>query len=284
MEVLQSDQAVPSSFINSKPCNTCRITEFKKVHETSVPVLQVPLLLQDRQLHTLTMIMEERRQIAGLSYGKVLRMATAEMVAVFLIMFSVCGTAIANKKTNGDMNLLGFATAGGLSVMMMVFAVGHISGAHLNPAVTLAFASKRAFPLQLVPIYILAQFVGSLVAVGVLQALTNDVETSLTVPSASTAQAFIVELILGFNLMFVATAVSTGSSNSGELAGIAVGATVILNVLLGGAISGAAMSPMRSLGPAIVANNYDNVWIYIIAPPIGALTGAWTHTLLQISS
>jgi hypothetical protein len=178
MEVLQSDQAVPSSLINSKPGNICRITEFQKVHETS-SALQVPLLLQDRQLHKLS-TMVERRQIAGAPYGKVLRMVTygpsscdfsnspifkgqglkrfgfgawqaiAEMVAVFFIMFSVCGTAIANKKTNGDLNLLGFAIAGGLSVMMMVFAVGHISGAHLNPAVTLAFASKKIFPLQLV--------------------------------------------------------------------------------------------------------------------------------------
>lgn len=282
------EQVVPP-LMNSKPCNKCRINA--ELHESSDQcVLQVPLLLEGHlELHDewqaqKLSTMGESYRIGGASYDRVLRMAGAELIAVFLVMFSSCGTAIANKKANGNLNLLGFATAGGLSVMMMVFAVGNISGAHLNPAVTLAFASKKMFPLQLVPIYLIAQFLGALLAAGILQAVTGDTEVALTVPFASYAQAFVVELILGFNLLFVATAVSTGSSNNGELSGIAIGATIILNVLLAGPVSGASMNPMRSLGPAIVANKYDAIWIYIIAPPVGALAGTWTHTMLQIQS
>ncbi|CAM6006796.1 unnamed protein product [Sphagnum balticum] len=216
------------------------------------------------------------------SYLNILKRAGAEFMAVFLVVFMAGGTTIVNTQINGDLTLMGLAIAGGIPVMLMIYAIGGISGAHMNPAVSLAFASKGVFPFAMVPVYAFAQVLGSTTAAALLRGLFNDPQALITFPYMGSGKAFIVEAISGFNLAYVATAVTTGFYTSGELAGIAVAATVIINILFAGPVSGASMNPARSLGAAIVANSYHGIWIYMLAPTIGALAGAWIHKLVQI--
>ncbi|KAG0617972.1 hypothetical protein M758_4G029000 [Ceratodon purpureus] len=229
------------------------------------------------------------------SFGELLRMSTAEALGVFVIFTSGMLTAIANP---GD--LMTSAITSGLGVMVMVFALGQISGAHFNPAVSFAFLSKE---LVFMPgmrkkivlkflFYLVAQFLGALLAAGVTTWITGDIKAALTVPTQNWSKAFIVELILGFLLMLVATTMSTIHKRPDPVdklepdwwTPIFIGGTVMFNILLGGRISGASMNPFRSLAPAIWAKNYDKIWIYLVAPTVGAFLGTWIHTLLKEGS
>jgi MIP family channel proteins len=177
---------------------------------------------------------------------------------------------------------MGVALAFGLVVMVMIAATGHISGAHLNPAVTLAFSMTRHFPIRLAPIYIFAQCSGACVA-AVLLRLTFGPQADLgvTLPSGSIAQAFWLEILLSASLMFVITAVATDTKAVGQLAAIMIGSTVLVNALWGGPISGASMNPARSLGPALVSGIWEAHWLYWVAPILGAILGALTYQLIR---
>ena len=166
--------------------------------------------------------------------------------------------------------------------MAMIYAVGHISGAHFNGAVTLAFALTRHFPWPRAFAYWGAQLVGALVAAAVLRgSLGNIADVGATLPSGSDRQSFLWEIVLTAILMFVIMAVATDTRAVGEAAAIAVGGTIGLDALFGGPISGASMNPMRSAGPAIVAGNLHSLWVYLVAPPIGAALGALAYQFVR---
>lgn len=207
----------------------------------------------------------------------------AEFVGTFILIFAATAAPIVNQKYNGVETLIGNAACAGLAVMIIILSTGHISGAHLNPTVTISFAALRHFPWVQVPAYIAAQVSASICASFALKGVFHPfLSGGVTVPSGSLGQAFALEFFITFNLLFVVTAVATDTRAVGELAGIAVGATVMLNILVAGPSSGGSMNPVRTLGPAVAAGNYKALWVYLLAPTLGALAGAGTYTAVKL--
>ena len=209
------------------------------------------------------------------------RPLAAEALGTFALVFFGAG-AIMVAAEHGSFGQLGIALAFGLVIAAMIYALGHISGAHLNPAVSLAFALSRHFPWRLVGAYWTAQCLGATVAALFLRASLGDVaEVGATTPAGSDGQSFVWEVVLTFFLMLVIMAVATDTRAVGEAAALAVGGTVALGALVGGPVSGASMNPARSLGPALAAAELDALWIYLLAPLVGALLGAVAYALLR---
>ncbi|XP_057433369.1 aquaporin NIP1-2-like [Lotus japonicus] len=212
-----------------------------------------------------------------------LHKVVAEVIGTYFMVFAGCGAVVVNLNNDKVLTLPGIAIVWGLTVMVLIYSVGHISGAHFNPAVTLAHASTRRFPLKQVPAYIVAQLIGSTLASGALRLMFNGKDDHFvgTLPAGSDLQAFLIEFIITFQLMFVISAVATDNRAIGELAGIAVGSTIMINVLFAGPITGASLNPARSLGPAIVHNNYTALWIYLVSPVMGAMAGTWVYDFIR---
>ncbi len=189
-------------------------------------------------------------------------------------MFAGTGAIIVDGLSDGAVSHIGIGLTFGLVVMTVIYAVGDISGAHINPAVTLGFWIARRFSGQFVLPYVLSQSLGALAASFVLSLLFLD-HTTLgeTVPSGTAFQSFVLELLLMSFLMFVILSVSTGAKEKGMMAGVAIGAVVGLEALFAGPISGASMNPARSLGPAVISGHLKHLWIYMLAPSIGAFLG-----------
>ncbi|GAB2287564.1 Aquaporin NIP1-1, variant 2 [Dionaea muscipula] len=209
----------------------------------------------------------------------------AEVVGTYFVVFAGCGAVAVNLDKDKVVTLPGISIVWGLVVMVMVYSVGHISGAHFNPAVTFAFATCRRFPWKQVLPYLICQVLGSTLASGTLRLIFNGNQAHFlgTSPSGSDVQSFVVEFIITFFLMFVISGVATDNRAIGELAGLAVGATVLLNVMFAGPISGASMNPARSIGPAIISRHYKGIWIYIVGPMSGAMFGAWIYNLIRFT-
>lgn len=205
----------------------------------------------------------------------------AEAIGTFSLLLMGCGAIVVDQQFGG-IGHLGVALAFGLVVMAMIYTVGNISGAHLNPAVSLGFwAAGRLAPSAL-PGYLLAQTTGALVAVGLLRALFPDAESlGQTVPTVSAPGAFGVELVMSFILMFVILNVATGHKETGIMAGVAVGGTIMLEALVAGPLTGASMNPARSLAPALWSGDLGGLWIYLTAPIAGALLAAPLCRLVQ---
>ncbi len=209
------------------------------------------------------------------------RSLVAEAVGTFALVFAGCGAIMVDQRTHA-LGHVGVAISFGLVIMVMIYAVGHVSGAHFNPSVTAAFALTRHFPARRVPLYWLAQMTGALVAAGLLRSsLGNVAHVGATLPSGSNGQAFVWETVLTFLLMFVIMAVATDSRAVGEAAAIAIGGAVGLDAMFGGPVTGASMNPARSLGPAIVSGDLSSAWIYVAAPLAGAALGAFTYRFLR---
>jgi aquaporin NIP len=209
------------------------------------------------------------------------RLLAAEFVGTFALVFAGCGAIMVNAKT-GALGHVGVAITFGLVIMAMIYAVGHISGAHFNPAVTFAFALSRHFPWPRALGYWTAQVLGAIAAAAILRgSLGNIAHVGATLPSGSQGQSFLWELVLSFFLMFVIMAVATDTRAVGEAAAIAIGATVGLDAMFGGPISGASMNPARSIGPALVSGHLHALWLYILAPLIGASLGALAYQLIR---
>jgi aquaporin Z len=195
----------------------------------------------------------------------------AEVLGTFALVFCGTGAIIINQQSNGAITHLGIAITFGLIVMAMIYTFGNISGAHFNPAVTIAFALAKKFELKQVLPYTMSQLIGGFGASMVLKFLFPSNELlGATMPAGSEAQSFVLEMILSFFLMLVILHVAFGSKELGMLAGMAIGSTVLLEALFAGPICGASMNPARSIAPAIVSGHLEHLWIYIAAPIIGA--------------
>jgi aquaporin NIP len=196
----------------------------------------------------------------------------AEFIGTFALVFTGTGAIVIDETTGGAVTHVGVALTFGLIVLAMIYTVGDISGAHLNPAVSLVFFAARRFPLREAIPYIASQCCGALAASGLLHLLfPHNNMLGTTIPAGSTTQSFVLELILTTILMFVILGVSTGAAEKGITAGIVVGAVIALEAMFAGPICGASMNPARSLGPALIARHFSGLWIYLVAPIIGAI-------------
>ena len=199
------------------------------------------------------------------------RACFAEFLGTAVLVFAGTGAIVIDDVSHGAITHVGVAMTFGLIVLAMIYTLGDISGAHLNPAVTLAFWRARRFDGARVLPYIGSQLGGALLASGLLRALFPTHATlGATLPVGSAAQSFILETVLTFLLMFVILNVSTGAKEKGLTAGVAVGAVIMLEAMFAGPICGASMNPARSLAPALVSGNLGAVWIYLLAPVLGA--------------
>ena len=206
----------------------------------------------------------------------------AEFVGTFVVVLASCGSVIVDSKT-GALGHIGVALAPGLAVMIMIAAVGHISGAHFNPAVTLAFAVTRHFSWRELPGYWLAQLAGAISAAASLWLLFGPVANlGANQPAGSALQAVGLEVLVTATLMFVITAVATDTRAVGQMAAVAIGGTVALNLIWDGPISGASMNPARSFGPALLAGVWNNHWVYWVGPLLGAVIGAALYQALRL--
>lgn len=211
-----------------------------------------------------------------------LRCLAAEFVGTFGLVFAGTGAIVINAVSGGTVGHVGIGLTFGLIVMVMIYAFGHISGAHLNPAVTLAFAAGRHFPWPLVPQYWAAQIAGGITASLVLRLLFGDVANlGATLPAGSASQSFGLEIVLTMILMVVITSVATDTRAVGQAAAIAIGGTIGLEALFAGPISGASMNPARSLAPAIVSGAWTDQWLYIAGPAIGAAIGVLLYNAIR---
>lgn len=202
----------------------------------------------------------------------------SEFIGTFALVFCGTGAIIINEVSGGVVGHLGIAITFGLIVTAMIYAVGEVSGAHFNPAVTLSFSLAGLFPYREVLPCVFAQFMGAILASGVLRLLFTNAETmGETEPTGSNGQTFLLELILTFLLMFVILQVATGSKEVGAMAGLAIGMVVLLEAAFAGPISGASMNPARSFGPALLTLKFNSLWLYFVAPIAGAFlsVGAW---------
>jgi MIP family channel proteins len=209
------------------------------------------------------------------------RALVAELIGTFALVFAGAGAIMVDAKTHA-LGHVGVAIAFGLVIMAMIYAVGHVSGAHFNPAVSFAFALTRHFPWPRVAAYWLAQAAGALIAAAVLRvSLGNIANVGATLPAGSQGQAFLWEVVLTFFLMFVILSVATDTRAVGEAAAIAIGGTVGLDAMFGGPISGASMNPARSLGPAVISGDLHALWLYLVAPLVGAALGALAYQFVR---
>lgn len=200
-----------------------------------------------------------------------LRKSIAEILGTFALVFCGTGAVVIDKASGGAVTHVGVAITFGLIVMAMIYGLGEISGAHLNPAVSIAFTLARRLPLNALAPYVASQIVGAFLASLTLRVLfPSDPLLGSTLPAGSAGQSFVLEFLLTYFLMIVIINVSTGSKEQGLFAGIAIGSVILLEAMFAGPICGASMNPARSLAPAIVSGHVESLWIYLTAPVIGA--------------
>lgn len=206
----------------------------------------------------------------------------AEALGTFALVFAGTGAIVVNDVSGGTVSHVGVAFTFGLIVLAMIYALGDVSGCHLNPAVSLAFFVARRFDGRLVLPYIVSQFAGALLASVTLRLLFPGHATlGATFPAGDAVQSFVLETILTWLLMFVILSVATGAKEKGIMAGVAVGSVIVLEALFAGPISGASMNPARSLAPAVVAARLDHLWVYLSAPVLGAILGVGACRCVQ---
>jgi len=195
----------------------------------------------------------------------------AEGIGTFILVFVGCMAIIVNESYAGALGHVGVSMVFGLVVMALIYAVGNISGAHFNPAVTFGFLFAGRMARKAAPAYIACQFIGAIAAGALLRLFFPESATlGATLPNVDIGRAFCFEVAFSFLLMFVILNVSTGHMEKGIMAGVAVGGTIAVAAMVGGPLTGASMNPARSLAPALFSANYSSLWIYMIAPVLGA--------------
>lgn len=196
----------------------------------------------------------------------------AELLGTFMLVFFGTGAVVANTASGGALGLLGIAMTFGLVVLALIYALGDVSGAHLNPAVTIGLWRAKRISAPTVAPYVVSQCGGALLASLLLHVLfPKDTGLGATMPGGETLplQAFIIEALMTFFLMFVILSVTSGAKEKSITAGIAISAVVVLEILFAGPFTGASMNPARSIGPAVVSGHLEHIWIYLVAPVIG---------------
>jgi aquaporin NIP len=212
-----------------------------------------------------------------------MRRALAEALAAFALVFAGCGAIVANAQYGGALGAVGISLVFGLVIMVMVYATGHLSGAHINPSVTIAFTLTRHFPAREAVAYVGAQLAGATAAALVLWGVWTDkpVHLGATIPTVSAGSAFLYEAVLTAFLMFVIMAVATDTRAVGAAAAIAIGGVIGLDALFGGPVTGASMNPARSFGPALVSGDWHDFWVYVAGPLVGAAAGALAYQVVR---
>lgn len=206
----------------------------------------------------------------------------AELFGTFSLVFVGCGSVVIDTVTGGAVGLVGIALAFGLVVMTMVYSLGHISGAHINPAVTVALLLKKLIVPAEAAAYILAQVAGAIAAAALLRALyPSVVDLGATNPGGPIWQSFVFEIIATLLLVFVILQVISGSEAAGTFAGAAIGAVVTMDIIICGPICGASMNPARSIGPALFSGNMEHLWLYLVAPIAGAVLAVAIHQAMR---
>ena len=206
----------------------------------------------------------------------------SEFLGTFILVFAGCGAIVTNEFSDGTVSHSGIALTFGLVVMALIYAFGEISGAHFNPAVTLAFTYAKKFPLKEVPKYIASQCIGAIAGAAMIWVLFPENEyLGTTLPQIDVWRTFVFEALLTFILMLVIINVSTGSKETGIMAGIAIGGVVWFEAQFAGPITGASMNPARSIGPALVSGHLEHLWLYILAPILGALLAVVSCKLVK---
>ena len=210
------------------------------------------------------------------------RKLCAEMFGTYVLVFAGTGAIVINDVTGGVVTHVGIAFTFGLIVLSMIYAIGDVSGCHLNPAVTLGFYVANRFEKRHVFPYIVSQFLGAILASITLRLMfPTQLTLGATIPAGNAIESFVLEFILTLILMFVILSVSSGSKEKGAMAGVAVGSVIALEALFGGPISGASMNPARSFAPAIVSMRFDSLWIYLTAPVLGACSSVFVCRCVQ---
>jgi aquaporin NIP len=211
------------------------------------------------------------------------RRAAAEGLAAFALVFAGCGAAVTNAEYDNTLGTVGVALVFGLVIMVMVYATGHLSGGHINPAVTMAFVITRHFPRPDAAAYVAAQAAGATVAALLLLAIWPDqpAELGATVPTVGAGSALAYEAVMTAFLMFVIMAGTTDTRAVGAAAAIAIGGAIGLDALFGGPVTGASMNPARSLGPALASGTWSDFWLYLVGPMLGATGGAAAYEAVR---
>ncbi len=211
------------------------------------------------------------------------RRALAEGLAAFALVFAGCGAIVADARYGGALGTVGVGLVFGLVIMAMVYATGHLSGAHINPAVTVAFTLTRHFPPRDAVAYVTAQVAGASAAALVLLAAwpAEPAHLGVTVPRVGAGTALLYEAVLTAILMFVIMAVATDTRAVGAAAAIAIGGAIGLDAVFGGPVTGASMNPARSFGPALVSGEWDDFWVYVLGPLAGAVLGALAYQVVR---
>jgi aquaporin NIP len=209
----------------------------------------------------------------------------AELLGTFLLVFIVLSAAITDEAHGGALGLPGLAAAAGLAVAVLVSSLAHVSGGHINPAVSAAMAALGHMPRRHLAPYVAAQLLGATAASFAAKALYDDPAnmgaTVATVPTVGGAQAFAVEFATTFVFLFVVTALATDPRAVKELVAVGAGAAVVMSALASGKSTGASMNPARTLGPAIATGTYTKIWVYMVAPPLGAIAGSGAYHALK---
>jgi aquaporin NIP len=201
-----------------------------------------------------------------------MRKLLAEFLGTFVLVFAGCGAIVIDRTSGGAITHAGVALTFGLVVLAMIHTFGDVSGAHFNPAVTTAFAAAGRFPWREVPGYVVAEVAGALAGSGLLRILfPANTTLGATLPAGSDTQSFVLEMVLTFILMLTILSVSTGAKEKGITAGLAIGAVIGLEAMFAGPVCGASMNPARSLAPALVSGHLQSLWLYLVAPVLGAL-------------
>jgi aquaporin NIP len=211
-----------------------------------------------------------------------IRKSISELIGTFALVFCGTGAIVIDNQTQGGVTHVGVAITFGLIVMAMIYTLGETSGAHINPAVSIAFTLAGRLPIKALGFYIASQIAGAFLASFTLKLLFPANELlGTTIPAGSDLQSFVLEFILTYFLMLVIITVATGPKEQGLFAGIAIGSVILLEAMFAGPICGASMNPARSLAPAIVSGHTESLWVYLIAPVAGAALAIPTWKYLQ---
>lgn len=221
--------------------------------------------------------------MAGLRGPDLLRRSAAEALGAFALVFAGCGAIVTDAHTHGALGVVGVSLVFGLVILAAIAALGHVSGAHFNPAVTFSFFLTRHLPARHALAYLAGQLAGATLAALLLWAIwpSQPADLGATVPSIAAGRAVIVEGVMSGLLMLVILSVATDTRAVGAPAALAIGATITLDALFGGPLTGASMNPARSFAPALVSGEWRDFWVYLAGPLIGAPLGAFAYQYVR---